>query len=575
MTSAAQHDPDKGPCSPVGSQPAATSDGPPRGHAPAGGLAGGTGWAVPGVTGLGSGEDGLGSGQVRAGQPAWTQPPVERDVAGESGWGRAAPAEVLQAPVRESITDLIGSVDEVLACGRPDGAGADSPSAEAEIAVLATQLTRLQAALLDRLASIDASGSWATDASPSLRVWVAARTRSTLEVAGEQVRLARSLPSKPLLAAALRTGTIRPEHAVEAARAMDKLAAQLPDRPDSTDSDSDSDDDLPGADAVQQEGWSDPQHVLDEVEPALVTLAEHLDPRAFGVEVRRRTAALLPLPHHKDTADLDKARRLHLRQDQDGGWSGTFRYGPEDGALLETARAAWRATDHSQGDERTPAQRDADALTGLVRRAIDTGLPVQHGIRPHLIVLTPYDTWTAAHTSPASGNSGSPDSSNTADRTGPNGHGAGATSSDPLGLTRAGGLQPATTLGGEPLTLPALRRLSCDARITRLVLSPDGQPLDVGRTTRTIGPAIWLAALARDRGCAIRGCQQGPERCEGHHAKPYSQGGQTSIDNIHLLCTGTHGHHHQIHDHGRTLQLDDGRWIGPHGFTDPPDRPPT
>jgi hypothetical protein len=47
-------------------------------------------------------------------------------------------------------------------------------------------------------------------------------------------------------------------------------------------------------------------------------------------------------------------------------------------------------------------------------------------------------------------------------------------------------------------------------------------------------------------------------------------GGETSLENTRLMCNGRNGHHHQVHDQGRSVLLDDGRWIGPRGFEDPP-----
>jgi hypothetical protein len=93
-------------------------------------------------------------------------------------------------------------------------------------------------------------------------------------------------------------------------------------------------------------------------------------------------------------------------------------------------------------------------------------------------------------------------------------------------------------------------------------------PIDVGRTQRTVPPQIWLAALQRDRGCAILDCQQPPERCEAHHPQPFSEGGDTSLANTLLLCLGSNGHHHQLHDQQATLTTKTGRRIGPHGYHD-------
>jgi len=86
--------------------------------------------------------------------------------------------------------------------------------------------------------------------------------------------------------------------------------------------------------------------------------------------------------------------------------------------------------------------------------------------------------------------------------------------------------------------------LSCDADITRLVSAPDSQPLDVGRTTRTIPPWLRTALNHRDHGCIIPGCDRPPAWCEAHHITHWADGGHTSLPNLALLCSR---HHHELH----------------------------
>jgi len=49
------------------------------------------------------------------------------------------------------------------------------------------------------------------------------------------------------------------------------------------------------------------------------------------------------------------------------------------------------------------------------------------------------------------------------------------------------------------------------------VLGAASEPLDVGRATRLIPPAIRRALIARDRGCAFPGCRRPPRWCDAHH----------------------------------------------------------
>ena len=50
------------------------------------------------------------------------------------------------------------------------------------------------------------------------------------------------------------------------------------------------------------------------------------------------------------------------------------------------------------------------------------------------------------------------------------------------------------------------KRLCCDAGIVPVVDGPNGEPLSVGRRTRSIPPSVRRALASRDRGCRFPGC---------------------------------------------------------------------
>ena len=104
---------------------------------------------------------------------------------------------------------------------------------------------------------------------------------------------------------------------------------------------------------------------------------------------------------------------------------------------------------------------------------------------------------------------------------------------------------------GSPLAIETVRRLACDASIVQL-LERDGQPLRIGRRTRTIPPALRRALNARDRGCRFPGC--GSRRfLDAHHIEHWAKGGATDLDNLLLLC----GHHHRLlHEGGYRVDAD-------------------
>jgi hypothetical protein len=67
------------------------------------------------------------------------------------------------------------------------------------------------------------------------------------------------------------------------------------------------------------------------------------------------------------------------------------------------------------------------------------------------------------------------------------------------------------------LSPTALRQLACDCGVVPMVLDGQGQPLDVGRLTRTIPDGLRRAVTSRDGGCAHPGCDRPPYWCEIHH----------------------------------------------------------
>jgi hypothetical protein len=96
-----------------------------------------------------------------------------------------------------------------------------------------------------------------------------------------------------------------------------------------------------------------------------------------------------------------------------------------------------------------------------------------------------------------------------------------------------------------------VERLSCDCSVVRVVEDGEGQPLDVGRKTRSIPPALRRALRTRDGGCRFPGCTA-HRFVEGHHVKHWAHGGETKLSNTMLLC----GFHHRLlHEGGYRVEL--------------------
>jgi hypothetical protein len=194
---------------------------------------------------------------------------------------------------------------------------------------------------------------------------------------------------------------------------------------------------------------------------------------------------------------------------------------PDTGETLLTAlRAVLDAEARSAGDEddRTPAQRRADALGEICRQWLDLAeRPTVAGERPHVTVTVSPD---ALQDTPGT----------------------------PSELDHVGPVSPATA-----------RRLACDASVMRVVMDGRSEPLDVGRRSKVVPPAMRRAVIVRDRGCRFPGCDRPHTWCDAHHVVHWADGGPTAASNLLLLCRP---HHRLVHRPGGfRLELLDGRAV--------------
>jgi hypothetical protein len=173
-----------------------------------------------------------------------------------------------------------------------------------------------------------------------------------------------------------------------------------------------------------------------------------------------------------------------------------------------------------KGDDRTRAQQQADALVQLCDNQLASGnLPFLRTVKPHVIVTI-----------------GVEDLADT-------------------GTTGPGAAQ---TGFGARISAARTRWLACDATISRMVMGPDGLPLDVGRDKRVVPPHIRRAVERRDRHCIFAGCSAPTHWCDVHHLREWlADQGETSLDNSALLCER---HHTKVHHGFRVERPPDGRW---------------
>jgi hypothetical protein len=108
---------------------------------------------------------------------------------------------------------------------------------------------------------------------------------------------------------------------------------------------------------------------------------------------------------------------------------------------------------------------------------------------------------------------------------------------------------------GPSVAAETLRRLACDASLVTIIEDPRGEPLDVGRKTRAIPPALRRALASRDKGCRFPGCMH-VRYVDGHHVRHWVDGGETKLSNLVSLCRF---HHRAVHEGRLVVQRrDDG-----------------
>ena len=108
---------------------------------------------------------------------------------------------------------------------------------------------------------------------------------------------------------------------------------------------------------------------------------------------------------------------------------------------------------------------------------------------------------------------------------------------------------------GPHVSAETARRLACDASKIEVTVDQNGEPLNIGRKSRVIPPAIRRALRVRDDGCRFPGCTH-KYFIDAHHIEHWADDGETSLHNLVQLCRY---HHRLLHEHGfRCERTDDG-----------------
>ncbi|MDP9386613.1 MAG: HNH endonuclease, partial [Actinomycetota bacterium] len=199
-------------------------------------------------------------------------------------------------------------------------------------------------------------------------------------------------------------------------------------------------------------------------------------------------------------------RRFHLSQSFEGMFSGDVVLDPISGTIVSEAlrriedelfRADWAEVRKRRGDNalasdlaRTPAQRRANALVEMARRA---GAAPAGGRRPEPLftVMVGYETFAGRVCELANGTAVTPGS-----------------------------------------LVPWLDQ----AWVERVVFDAASRPIDVGVARRLFTGATRRAIEVRDRECFHEFCDLPAERCQVDHIEPYSAGGAAESGNGRMAC---------------------------------------
>jgi hypothetical protein len=354
---------------------------------------------------------------------------------------------------------------------------------EEDFAELQRVAELLEVERLRRLAEIDRRATFQRDGHLSAASWLASTFKVAWGTAREHVRMARGLEEMPETRRALEDGDLSMSavRVLVAARDADKEAFRESEK------------------ALVEAARIHSMHDLNRVTSYWRQAIERQHALSGDEEVREH-------------------RRLHVSVTFLGMVRVDGNLDPETGETLLTAlRAVLDAEAKSgQPDDRTPAQRRADALGEICRQWLDLAdRPNVGGERPHV-------TMTVKAEVPR-------------DR--------GMARSE---LDHVGPVQPDTA-----------RMLACDASIRRVVMGGPSEPLDAGRQTPVVPPAMRRAVIIRDRHCRFPGCDRPHTWCDAHHVVHWADGGPTALPNLLLLCRR---HHRMVHQRGGfSLKLQDGR----------------
>ncbi|MGD9020203.1 MAG: DUF222 domain-containing protein [Lysobacterales bacterium] len=349
-----------------------------------------------------------------------------------------------------------------------------------DITELAAHLDAGAFRLLELIREFDENEGWAGPGMRSCAHWLNWKCGMSLGPARERVRVARTLPSLPLISDAFRKGEV----SYSKVRAMTRVAT--------------------------------PDNEQSLLQVALHGTASHVETQVRLYRKVKRIEAL------EEENQRHEQRELNWYVDDDGSWVFRGRFTAEQGALiLQALEVAEEQLFEEQCGvpENVPAgtscQKRADALTRVAEGFL-AGVDAEASGGDHYLV----NIHTGMETLQEGGN--------------------GAESE----VEDAGNVSAETS-----------RRMACDCSVVHWRDNEEGEPLNIGRKSRTIPPAIRRALKRRDQGCRFPGCTC-KRFVDAHHIVHWADGGETSMDNLVLLCRT---HHRLVHEGGFGVENTDDR----------------
>jgi len=396
--------------------------------------------------------------------------------------------------VREALSALLAAHDALVACDFDTLTKAESVEFSDALETLGCRLPTLSHRLLAQLQAVSTAREMGE------RSWkkvLALRWRISTGEAGRRLALAKELgprraltgqPLEPLLpatAVAAALGSINAEHVAVIRSTMGKLP-----------------------------GFVDPA-TATQIEVDLVRTAVGHGPKELRDVAELRLLLLDQDGPPPDDEERDRKRGITVgKQGQDLLSALIATLTPELRALLEAVWAKYAAPGmcnpgdpqpctsgtpsqaQIDGDHRSLAQRQHDALIAVLRIAVMSGELGMLGGLPVSVIIT-------------------------------------VTKQD---LESAGGI--GVSGGGTTLSIRDVDRLAGHANLYLAVFDgASGKAVNLYHTRRLANPAQRIMLIARDRGCSKPGCTVGPYGCQVHHADAdFAVRRRTHVDELTLAC---------------------------------------